>query len=175
MPVELVVLHLTFKKTKCHSNDNTCSSKVWNTQRFYLWMDGGVWSSVVTCSSRLLKGHRQAEQSILSDTSLTRLDSRCLSSSGDLSSNSVRKERQEYILRRQNITGLIFKTEAPATIHVYLSLQDACSLIAERGSPPSTQLQFHHLGTSRKWSSARQRTSFLVFLIDLKALDIRNT
>lgn len=47
-----------------------------------------------TCSSRLLKGHLQAEQNILSDTSLTRLGSRLLSlsSSVDLSSNPLREE-----------------------------------------------------------------------------------
>lgn len=132
------------------------SDKVFNTQTDY-FMNVSVWSCVVTCSSRLLKGHLQAEQTIFSDTSLTRLVSRSLSSSGDLSSNSMWKEIKEYFLRL-NIN--VFTT---ATIHTYLGLQAACRLFAGRGSLPSARWKLHHLGTSRKWSGTRQKSSLLVF------------
>lgn len=125
---------------------------------------------VVTCSSRLLKGHLQAEQTILSDTSITRLGSHCLSSSCDLLSNSMwKKPSQGYF------SNGVWTIWSSLLKHPYLGLQPAWSLFAGGGSLPSGQWGLHHLGISRKRSGTRQKSSsLLVFLYLLAGEGVRN-
>lgn len=85
---------------------------------------------VVTCSSRLLKRHLQAEHTILSDTPLTRLDSLCLSSSEDLSSSSGAEGRKHRASMFQTYRQI--KKVTVLQIHVIHTMRGwdwVCSLI----------------------------------------------
>lgn len=78
--------------------------------------------SLFTCSSRLLKEHLQAEHTILSDTSRTRLDSLCLSSS-----NSVWKDIHSFQID-WNIQGTSLHYRTYSLTHTFRGWVSVSSL-----------------------------------------------
>lgn len=142
----------------CSVPSVTCNTHTWHSalSNFLLiiWVNR-FQGCVITCSSRLIKTHLQAEQTILSDTSLTRLPSACLSFSGLLlSSRPVWAWKWRTSKKRIKDTG--FNTNIKQKlVHTYsLPLAQCLQAPSGWGSPPSVQ-KHQHLSTSQRWSGNR--------------------